>query len=123
MATTKLGKATRRRTVRRARTWSARSSTATPWGGPPTRLTGTVFDPARAVALYDVYAHIPNGTPAPIPLGNPTCTQCQAPASGSPLLGVLTDPTGKFDLQKGPKNKWGVLSGDNIPMVLQIGKW
>ena len=92
-------------------------------GKPETTLTGTVYDPAANLALYNVYVYIPNATPDAIHTGDPTCTQCAAPATGSPIIGALTDSNGKFTLQKGPTNTWGVPSGDNIPLVLQIGKW
>src|ERR1700689_2114399 len=63
----------------------------------------------------------------PITPGHPTCTQCEAPASGQPIIGVPTDPTGKFALTKGMLDDWGVPTGNNggkgIPLVLQVGKW
>ncbi len=92
-------------------------------GKPPTTISGVVYDPAGALQLYNVYAYIPNSKPDPILPGNPTCTQCEAPASGSPVIGTATDATGYFKLAQGNTDKWGVPSGDNIPLVLQIGKW
>jgi hypothetical protein len=92
-------------------------------GKPPTTLTGVVYDPAGALPLYNVYVYIPNATPDPIASGNPTCTSCQAPVSGSLLIGTPTLATGAFQLAQGPTDKWAVPSGDNIPLVLQIGKW
>ena len=92
-------------------------------GKPETSLTGTIRDPAGKLPLYNVYVYVPNATPAPITPGNPTCTPCEAPASGNPILGTSTDTNGKFDLQKGPKDTWGVPSGSNIPLVIQVGKW
>jgi hypothetical protein len=91
-------------------------------GKPETTLTGTVYDPAGDKPLYDVYAYIPNGKPEPIAAGNPTCTPCEAAASGSPIVGALTGPDGKFTLTKGTA-AYGVPSGDNIPIVVQAGKW
>ncbi len=92
-------------------------------GKPETTLTGTVRDPAGALPLYNIYAYIPNTKPDPILPGNPTCTACQAAASGSPILGALTDSNGKFTLAKGPNDTWGVPVGSNVPLVLQAGKW
>ncbi len=92
-------------------------------GLPPTTLTGNVYDPAGQLPLYNVYVYVPNATPDPITPGNPTCTQCEAPASGQPIIGTSTDAAGVFKLAKGPTDTWGVPSGDNIPLVLQVGKW
>jgi hypothetical protein len=92
-------------------------------GKPQTTLKGTVYDPAGALGLYNIYVYIPNGPPDAIKPGNPTCTQCEAPASGSPIIGTLTDAKGNFTLAKGANDMWGVPSGSNIPIVLQAGKW
>jgi hypothetical protein len=92
-------------------------------GKPQTTLKGTVYDPAGALGLYNIYVYVPNATPDAIKPGNPTCTQCEAPASGNPIIGTLTDASGKFTLSKGANDMWGVPSGDNIPIVLQAGKW
>lgn len=97
--------------------------TCSKMGQTQTTLTGTIRDPAGKLPLYDVYVYIPNTTPDPILPGNPTCTPCEAPASGNPLLGTLTDTNGKFTLQKGPGDMYGVPSGKDIPLVIQIGKW
>jgi hypothetical protein len=35
----------------------------------------------------------------------------------------LTDANGNFTLQAMPGDKWGVPSGQDIPLVLQVGKW
>jgi hypothetical protein len=92
-------------------------------GKPPTTITGVVYDPAGKRPLYNVYVYIPNSKTDPIIPGDPTCTQCQAPASGSPLNGTLTDAKGRFTLSQGSMDAWGVPSGDNLPLVLQVGKW
>jgi hypothetical protein len=81
-----------------------------------------VYDPAGALPLYNVYVYIPTTTPDPIHAGDPTCTQCEAPASGTPIVGVATDADGKFTLTTG-SGMWGVPSGNDIPLVLQVGKW
>ncbi len=92
-------------------------------GKPATSISGTVYDPAGSLPLYNVYVYIPNTKPDAILTGDPTCTQCEAPASGNPVVGVLTDAKGNFTLQQVTGDKWGVPSGDNIPLVLQVGKW
>jgi hypothetical protein len=99
------------------------AAACTAQGKPETALTGTIRDPGGKLPLYNVYAYVPNATPDPIPLGNPTCTPCEAPASGNPIIGTSTDTTGKFTLQKGAGDTWGVPTGSNVPLVIQIGKW
>ena len=92
-------------------------------GKSETSFTGTVFDPAGNLPLYSVYVYVPSTQPDPIHSGDPTCSQCAAPASGQPIVGTLTDPDGKFTLTKGAKDAYGIPPGDNIPVVIQIGKW
>jgi hypothetical protein len=92
-------------------------------GKPETSLTGTIRDPAGALPLYNIYVYVPNTKPDPIAPGNPTCTPCQANASGSPILGTLTDADGKFTLQKSGTDAFGIPVGTNIPLVVQAGKW
>jgi hypothetical protein len=92
-------------------------------GMPFTTVTGIVYDPAGALPLYDVYVYIPSSTPDPIEPGNPTCTACEAPASGGPIIGALTDEQGKFTLVQPNASSYGVPSGTNIPLVIQTGKW
>jgi hypothetical protein len=60
--------------------------------------------------------YVPNAALDPIAPGNPVCSACQAPASGSPIASVLTDTHGRFVIPNAP-------SGDNIPLVMQVGKW
>jgi hypothetical protein len=92
-------------------------------GKPATTISGTVYDPKGALPLYDVYVYIAGTTPDPITPGNPTCTQCEAPASGNPVIGTLTDTSGHFTLSQGATDPWGVPSGSNLTLVLQAGKW
>ncbi len=80
-----------------------------------TSISGTVYDPASLVPLYNVFVYVPNTGLDPIPDG-PTCTQCQAPASGNPVVSATTDANGKFTIPNAP-------DGANIPIVLQLGKW
>ena len=80
-----------------------------------TSISGYVYDPKGTVPLYNVYVYVPNAPLDPIPTGV-TCTQCQAPASGSPVVSATTDETGHFSIPNAP-------DGDNIPLVMQLGKW
>jgi len=92
-------------------------------GKPNTSISGYVYDPAGVLPLYDVYVYIPNAKPDPIDPGNPACSQCEAPASGGPIIGVLTNEQGYFNLQQTSGDQYGVPSGTNITLVAQTGKW
>ena len=80
-----------------------------------TTISGKVYDPAGRNGLYDVFVYVPNAPLAPLADG-PTCTQCQAPATGNPVVSATTDADGNFTLTNAP-------DGDDIPIVLQLGKW
>jgi hypothetical protein len=85
-------------------------------GLPDTTLSGVVFDPAGKLPLYNVFTYVPNAKPDPIEPGHPTCAACQAPASGSPIVWATSDAAGHFRIS-------GVPAGDDLPLVLQLGKW
>jgi hypothetical protein len=85
-------------------------------GLPATTLSGVVYDPAGKLPLYNVFAYVPNGKPEPIAAGHPVCSACQAPASGSPIVWSSSDASGRFHIS-------GVPAGDDVPLVLQLGKW
>lgn len=80
-----------------------------------TQITGTIYDPKGTVPLYNVFVYVPNAPLDAITTG-PVCTPCQAPASGKPLTMATTDETGHFTLVNVP-------DGDDIPLVIQLGKW
>jgi hypothetical protein len=84
-------------------------------GGVTTTLTGVVYDPAGKNPLYNAVVYVPNGTVQPFTTGV-SCDQCGAPASGNPLVSTITGFDGKFTLTNVPV-------GNNIPLVIQIGRW
>jgi hypothetical protein len=84
--------------------------------GTTTTLTGKVYTPAGDLPLYNAIVYVPNGPVQPFPDGGVTCDRCGAAASGNPLVTALTDPSGTFRLENVP-------AGQNIPLVIQMGKW
>ncbi|MEO6575414.1 MAG: carboxypeptidase regulatory-like domain-containing protein, partial [Polyangiaceae bacterium] len=84
-------------------------------GGATTSLSGTAFAPNGTLPLYNVIVYVPNSTVDPLVEGV-TCDKCGSVASGSPVVTALSDSSGKFKLTNVPV-------GDNIPLVLQVGKW
>jgi len=84
-------------------------------GGARTTLSGTVFTPSGQLPLYNVTVYVPNKGLDPIVEGA-SCSTCDASVSGSPVVAGITDTAGHFQLQNVP-------AGDNIPLVMQVGKW
>ena len=83
--------------------------------GPKTTLSGTIYDPAGKIPLYNVAVYIPNQSLTALPEGV-SCQKCDGTASGQPIASALTDATGHFTMDNPPV-------GQNIPMVIQVGKW
>jgi hypothetical protein len=83
--------------------------------GGTTTLTGTVYAPNGTLPLFNALVYVPN---APVPAVAPglACDRCGAVAPGQPLVNALTDTHGVFTLTD-------VAVGNNIPLVIQIGKW
>lgn len=80
-----------------------------------TTISGQVFEPAGRNPLYNVAVYVPNEPVAPLRKGA-SCDKCAEMYSGKAVVSTLTDPQGRFRLEKAP-------AGDNIPLVVQIGKW
>jgi hypothetical protein len=83
--------------------------------GVTTTVSGTVYDPAGKVPLYNVIVYVPNAPLEPFKNGA-TCDQCGIVASGSPIATALTDSKGHFKLENVPVGK-------DVPLVMQVGKW
>jgi hypothetical protein len=83
-------------------------------GGATTSLSGTIYDPAAKVPLYNIIVYVPNAPVAPITTGA-SCDKCGT-ISGEPIASALTDAAGHFKLDNVP-----VTTG--IPLIIQVGKW
>jgi len=86
-------------------------------GGGTTTLTGTVYSPMGASGdpIYNAILYVPNADLEPFPKGA-SCDKCGTITSGSPLVTALSDSEGKFTLENVP-------AGDDIPLVIQVGRW
>lgn len=85
-------------------------------GGSLTSVSGVVWDPAGKNPVYNAVVYVPNGQLDPISHGA-VCDSCGgAPITGSPVVTTLTDATGAFKLENVPV-------AENLPLVIQIGKW
>jgi hypothetical protein len=80
-----------------------------------TAVTGTVLAPNGTLPLFGVNVYVPNSDPGPFESGV-QCGSCANELPGSPIVHTVTDEAGKFTLQSIP-------DGDNIPLVITIGKW
>ncbi|WP_437816421.1 carboxypeptidase-like regulatory domain-containing protein [Sorangium sp. So ce1078] len=84
-------------------------------GGGKTTVSGTVYEPAGNIPLYNVIVYVPNRELDPITDGA-SCDQCSVRLSGDPIATALTDTNGRFVLEDVP-------AGEDIPLVVQLGKW
>ncbi len=82
--------------------------------GEHTTATGTVYDPAGKVPLYNVTVYVPNEALKPLTEG--ASCDCETSISGAPVVSATTDSKGQFTLTDVPV-------GTNIPLVIQVGKW
>ncbi|KYF55702.1 hypothetical protein BE04_40890, partial [Sorangium cellulosum] len=71
--------------------------------------------PAGELPLYNVIVYVPNRELDPIADGA-SCEPCNVTLSGDPIALALTDTEGRFVLEDVPV-------GEDIPLVVQLGKW
>jgi hypothetical protein len=84
-------------------------------GGTSTSLTGKVFAPDGVTPLYNAIVYVPNTPPAAFTDGV-SCDRCNGSFYSNPVVSAITDPSGSFTLSNVPV-------GNNIPIVVQLGKW
>jgi hypothetical protein len=82
---------------------------------PPTTISGTVFAPNGHLPLYNVNVFVPNAPLDPLTVGV-SCDRCGTPLTGMPVVQAQSDYMGHFQLTGAP-------SGNDIPLVIQLGKW
>jgi hypothetical protein len=82
--------------------------------GTSTTISGTVYDPAGLVPIYNVIVYVPNA-PVPAFTDGASCDVC-GQGIVNPVTSTLTDTHGHFTLPDAPV-------GEAVPLVIQIGKW
>ncbi len=83
--------------------------------GCPTSISGTVYDPAGKLPLYNVVVYEPSEALAPLNVGA-SCETCDGNFSGRPVAAAVSDAAGHFKLE-------GLKATENVPIVVQVGKW
>ena len=84
-------------------------------GMPQTTVTGTVYAPNGTLPLFGVNVYVPVHDPGPLPAGV-QCDRCVNQLPGGAYAQASTDEAGHFTLT-------GVPATDNVPVVIQVGKW
>jgi hypothetical protein len=84
-------------------------------GAQTTQITGTVYAPSGTLPLYNVMVYVPNAQLEPLTDGA-SCNRCDASVSGKPVVSAISGVDGTFTLDNVPV-------GQNIPLVIQVGKW
>ncbi|MBL9007431.1 MAG: carboxypeptidase regulatory-like domain-containing protein [Myxococcales bacterium] len=80
-----------------------------------TSISGRVNIPAGNLPIPGAYVYIPNSALKPITTG-PSCERCDTLFSGEPVARTQTGLDGTFKLNNVP-------IGENVPLVVQVGKW
>ncbi len=86
-------------------------------GSAHTTISGTVYDPAGNNPLYNILVYIPTFPSNPLPAitHGMSCDTCAAKIDNA-MATALTDAKGHFTITDAPV-------GQNIPIVVQVGKW
>jgi hypothetical protein len=82
----------------------------------PTTLTGTVTIPAGTLPLYNAQIFIPSGDTPPPQDSGASCLRCDQIIPSDAAASTETDFEGRFTLVNAPH-------GDDIPVVIRVGKW
>lgn len=85
--------------------------------GCKTTVSGTVYDPAGTLPLYNVVVYVPSAALSPITEGA-SCETCDSYFSGNPVAAAVSDAAGKFTM-----DVTAISSAKNVPLVTQVGKW
>ncbi len=80
-----------------------------------TVVTGKVHIPSGELPLPDVAVYVPNSEPEPHSDGA-TCVPCTDQFSADPVVGAFTNVHGVFTIDNVPV-------GQDIPLVIEVGKW
>ncbi|MES1183319.1 MAG: hypothetical protein ABUL60_05860 [Myxococcales bacterium] len=83
--------------------------------GCPTSISGTVYDPAGKLPLYNVVVYEPSEPLAALSSGA-KCETCDGDFSGHPVAAAVSDAAGHFKLE-------GLKATAKVPLVIQVGKW
>jgi hypothetical protein len=81
----------------------------------PTAISGTVYDPAGRLPLYNVVVYEPSEPLAALSSGA-SCETCDGDFSGHPVAAAASDAAGHFTIK-------GLKGTENVPLVIQVGKW
>jgi hypothetical protein len=74
-----------------------------------------VYAPNGTLPIYNALVYVPNAPLPPFPPGL-ACDRCGSLPPGEPVVSAVTDARGEFQLKNVPV-------GDDIPVVIQVGKW
>ena len=85
-------------------------------GNPPTSISGVVHIPSGELPLPEVAVYVPRGTPDDIVVGTNQCRTCEEEQITNYVVKTRTTTIGEFHLMDVPV-------GENIPLVIEVGKW
>ncbi len=91
--------------------------------GGNTTISGTVYDPSLQDPLYNITVFIPiAGSPLPTLSSGASCTACADLYPTNVVAAAGTDTAGHFTITRAA-NGPAIPVGQNIPIVVQTGKW